>query len=125
MKIGDAISITFDGTKFPIPKGTEIEMQGGGETITETQGYGDGTADSYVSIETPKLKGVKVKVSTDNEEKFEQVRKTPDIPITLQCVAMSVECTGSIVGEITVSTNKLVTNDFEVHVTDGTGFRKT
>lgn len=124
-RVGDAISITLNGTKFAIPKDTTPNVIKGGETITETQGFGDGTADACVSIVTPKITGVKCKVSEANKDAFETARKKTDIPIVLQCIAKSYECTGCMVGEIEIDTTKQITGEFEIHVTDGSGIRET
>ena len=124
-KIGDAISITLNGTIFKIPKDVEPKINKGGETITETQGFGDGTADAYVSIVVPKISGLQVKISDDNREAFETARRTTDIPVVLQCVSKSYECTGCIVGEIDTSATKCLTDEFEIHVTDGSGIRES
>lgn len=124
-KVGDAISITLNGTIFKIPKDTEPKVNKGGETITDTQGFGDGTADAVVSIVTPKITGVKVKLSDDNRDAFETARRSTDIPVVLQCVSKSYECTGCIVGEVETSATKRVTEEFEIHVTDGSGIRET
>lgn len=124
-KIGDAVSLTINGTRFAIPKDTEPNVIKGGETITETQAYGDGTADSYVSNVLPRITGLRVKVSEANKDAFEAARKKPDIPIVLNCIAKSYELTGSIVGEIEISATKQMTSEFEVHCTDGAGIRES
>lgn len=124
-KVGDAVSLTINGTKFAIPKDTEPNVNKGGETITDTQDFGDGTADSYVSNVVPKITGLKIKVSDANKEAFETARRTPDIPIILACVSKSYELTGSVVGEIEISATKQITNEFEVRCTDGAGIRET
>jgi hypothetical protein len=124
-RCGDAIALTLNGTKFAIPKDTEPKVNKGGESITETQGFGDGTADAYVSIVIPKITGLRVKLSDDNRTAFENARKATDIPVVLECVSRSYECTGCIVGEIETSTTRNITEEFEIHVTDGSGIRET
>lgn len=124
-KVGDAVSLTINGTRFAIPKDTEPNVIKGGETITETQAFGDGTADSYVSNVLPRITGLRVKISEANKDAFETARKKPDIPIVLNCIAKSYELTGSIIGEIEISTTKQITSEFEVHCTDGAGIRET
>lgn len=123
--IGDAISLTINGVRYAIPKDTEPNVIKGGDKITDTQEYGDGTADSYVSKVIPKITGLRVKISKDNSDAFEQACGTPDIPIILTCVQKSYELTGSVVGEIEISATRGMTGEFEVHATDGTGIRET
>ena len=124
-KQGDAISLTLNGTRFPIPKDTEPNVIEGGDVITETQQFGDGTADAYVSRNIAKITGLKVKVPDALDETFKSICSMTDIPIVLQCVAKSYELTGCMVGEIEVSATKRISNEFEVHCTDGTGIRKS
>ena len=124
-KIGDAVSITLNGTKFAIPKDVEPNVIKGGETISEVQAYGDGTADGYVSIVIPKITGLKCKISDDNQDAFESARKNPSIPIVLECVSRSYELTGCIVGEVEISATKRVTGEFEVDAIDGGGIRES
>jgi len=124
-RIGDITAITLDGTKFAVPKDTEPKIIKGGETITETQGYGDGTADGYVSIVVPRITSMRVKLSDDNRDAFENARKKDGIPVVVHGVAKSYECTGCIVGEVEISGTRSVTEEFEIHVTDGSGIRET
>ncbi len=125
MRLGDAISLTIDGTKFAIPKDTEPMISEGGEVITETQTYGDGSADGYVSIELAKITGLKVKLNDLNRDIFKEKRGKTDIPFVLQCVTGTFEITGCIVGDTGYSATKAVTDEFEVHCTDGTGIRRS
>lgn len=124
-KVGDAISLTINGTKFSIPKDTTPVVFDGGETVTETQGYGDGTADAIVSIAIPKITGLKIKINDSNADIFTENRKKTDIPFVLQTVSKTYELTGCIVGEFGVDSTKGMTEEFEIHVTDGTGIRKS
>lgn len=124
-KIGDITAITLDGTKYAVPKDTEPKVIKGGETITETQGYGDGTADGYVSIVVPRITGVRVKLSDDNRDAFENARKKVDIPVVVHGISKSYECTGCIVGEVETSATRSITEEFEIHVTDGSGIRES
>ena len=125
-KCGDAISLTLNGTKFAIPKDTEPNVIDGGLKVTETQEYGDGTADSYMSKVIGKITGLKIKVPASLEDAWANACSTPDIPIILECVSRTYELTGSVIGgEIEVSTTKRLTNEFEVHCTDGAGIRKS
>ena len=41
MKIGDAVSLSLNGTIYAIPKDTEPEVTKGGIVISESQEYGD------------------------------------------------------------------------------------
>ncbi len=124
-KVGDAISLTLNGTKFAIPKDTEPNVIEGGDTITETQQFGDGTADAYVSRNIARITGLRIKVDDKLDSAFKSVRSMTDIPIVLQCVSKSYELTGCMVGEVEVSATRRITNEFEVHCTDGSGIRKT
>lgn len=124
-KVGDAISLTLNGTKFAIPKDTEPNVIEGGDTITETQQFGDGTADAYVSRNIARITGLRIKVDDKLDNAFKSVRSMTDIPIVLQCVSKSYELTGCMVGEVEVSATRRITNEFEVHCTDGSGIRKT
>ncbi len=125
-KCGDAISLTLNGTKFAIPKDTEPNVIDGGLKITETQEYGDGTADSYMSKVIGKITGLKVKVEASLENAWANACSTPDIPIILECVSRTYELTGSVIGgEVEISSTKNITNEFEVHCTDGAGIRKS
>jgi len=121
-KRGDLISISINGSKFPAPKETEIEVCKGGEMITDTQDYADGTADSVTTIVLPKITGCKLKI--DDEDLFNNLAKTPDLPIIIECVGKSYELTGSIVGEVTVN-SKNISSDFEIRATDGNGIRES
>lgn len=124
-RIGDAISLTINGTKFAIPKDTEPQVIEGGDTITSTEQFGDGTADAYVSRNIAKITGLRIKVSDALDSVFKNVRSMTDIPFVLQCVAKSYELTGCMVGDIEVSATRRITNEFEVHCTDGSGIRKS
>ena len=124
-KVGDAVSLTINGTKFPIPKDTEPNVIEGGDTITETQQFGDGSADAYVSRNIARITGLRIKVSDAFDEAFKSVRSMTDVPIVLQCVSKSYELTGCMVGEVEVSATRRITNEFEVHCTDGSGIRKS
>lgn len=122
-KVGDAVSLTANGVKFPIPKDTEPQIIEGGDTITETEQFGDGTANAYISRNIARITGLKIGVSDALLDSFKSVKSMTDIPFVLQCVSKSYEVTGCMVGEIEVSATKRVTNEFEVHCTDGTGIR--
>lgn len=124
-KIGDAVALILNGTRFAIPKDTEPVVTKGGKTITEVQGYGDGTADGYLSIVVPKITGLKVKISEDNKDAFESARQSTSIPIVLECISKSFELTGCIVGEVGISATKSVTDEFEVDALDGGGIRES
>ena len=124
-KVGDAVSLTINGVKFKIPKDTEPNIIEGGDTITETQQFGDGTADAYISRNIARITGLKIKVDETLEKSFKSVKAMTDIPFVLQCVSKSYELTGCMVGETEISATRGVTNEFEVHCTDGSGIRKS
>lgn len=125
-KCGDAISLTLNGTKYAIPKDTEPNVIDGGLKVTEIQEYGDGTADSYMSRVIGKITGLKIKVPASLEDAWANACSTPDIPIILECVSRTYELTGSVIGgEVEISSTKNLTNEFEVHCTDGAGIRKS
>jgi len=124
-KCGDAISLTLNGVKYAIPKDVEPNVIKGGLKNTDTQDYGDGTADTYQSNVIPKITGLQVKISEANKDAFETACGTPDIPIILETVTKSYELTGSIVGEVEISATRNKTGDFEVRCTDGAGIRES
>jgi hypothetical protein len=124
-KNGDAVSITLNGAKFAIPKDTEPNVIKGGETISGTQQFGDGTAEPYTTLETPRITGLKCKISDDNRDAFENARKMSKIPIVYETLGKSYELTGCVVGAVELSTTKNVTGEFEVHATDGGGIRES
>ncbi len=105
-KCGDAIALIANGTRFAIPKDKEPNVIKGGLINTDTVDYGDGTADTYKSNVIPKITGLAVKVSEANKEAWDNACKAEDIPIILECVSKSYELTGSIIGEIEISTTK-------------------
>ena len=106
-RCGDAVSLTLNGTKFAIPKDTE-------------------PGDSYMSYVLPKITGLRVKVPASLEDAWQNACSTPDIPIILETISRTYELTGSIIGgEAEISTTRNMTNEFEVHCTDGTGIRKS
>lgn len=124
-KLGDAVSITFNGTKFAIPKDVEPIVNKGGQRITETQGYGDGTADGVFSVITPGITGLKVKLNDSNRAAFEECCGLSSMPIVYETVGSSFELTGCIVGDFGFSSTKKVTDEFSVSVTDGSGIRES
>lgn len=125
-KCGDPISLTLNGVYFAIPKDTEPNIIKGGKKITDTQDYCDGTSDSYISNVVAKITGLKVKLSDDNREAFENACATPDIPIIYETVFKTYEMTGSVVaGENEISTTKNITSEFECRCTDGAGIRES
>ena len=78
-----------------------------------------------VSIELAKITGLKVKLNDLNRDIFKEKRGKTDIPFVLQCVTGTFEITGCIVGDTGYSATKAVTDEFEVHCTDGTGIRRS
>ena len=97
-KVGDAISLTVNGTKYAIPKDTEITIE---------------------------FMGLKVKLSDSNRNTFNEARAKTDLPIVLQCVTKSYEMTGCIVGNKESTANRQITSDFECRCTDGSGIRES
>ena len=94
-KCGDAISLTLNGTKFAIPKDTEPNVIDGGLKVTETQEFGDGTADSYMSNVLAKITGLKIKVTpnaktypllfTDEKHEAKPTAKYKNEPVVIEC----------------------------------------
>ena len=72
-----------------------------------------------------RITGLKIKVDETLEKSFKSVKAMTDIPFVLQCVSRSYEVTGCMVGETEISATRGVTNEFEVHCTDGSGIRKS
>ena len=95
-KVGDAISLTVNGT-----------------------------SDAVVSINPAKFMGLKVKLSDSNRNTFNEARAKTDLPIVLQCVTKSYEMTGCIVGNKESTANRQITSDFECRCTDGSGIRES
>jgi len=124
-KCGDAVSITLNGTKFAIPKDVEPIVNKGGQRITETQGYGDGTADGYFSVITPGITGLKVKINDSNRAAFEAACGLASMPIVYETIGSSFELTGCIVGDFGISSTKKISDEFAVSVTDGSGIRES
>lgn len=122
-RVSDPVALIVNGTRYAIPKETEITVDFGGETITDTQEFGDGTADAVVSMNIAKFMGVKVKVSDSNRETFNADRAKSDIPIVLQCVTKSYEMTGCVVGSKEMTANRELSGEFECRCTDGSGIR--
>lgn len=126
MKIGDAVSLTLNGAKFAIPKDTEPEVIKGGLIISESQEYGDGTADGYQKRAIGKITGLKVKIPPELVDAFDAALANPSMPIVLETLAKSYELTGYIVGEdISRSSTRQTSSEFEVHASDGAGVRES
>ncbi len=124
-KLGDAVSITLNGTKFACPKDIEPIVNKGGQKITETQDYGDGTADGYFSVVKAGITGLKAKINDSNRAAFDAACKLASMPVVYETIGSSYECTGCIVGETGVSTTKKITDEFAITVTDGSSIRES
>lgn len=125
MKIGDGVALRLNGISFALARDVEPIVFSSTKGITEIQAYGDGTADGYISVMIPKITGLKCKISEENKDAFENAKANPSMPIILECVSKSFELTGCIVGDFGKSATKSVTDEFEVHATDGGGIRES
>lgn len=125
MKIGDAVSLSLNGTIYSIPKDVEPEVTKGGIVISESQEYGDGTADGYQTRAIGKITGLKVKIPPEQTAAFDAALANPSMPIVLNTLAKSFELTGYIVGEVTRSATRGTSSEFEVHASDGAGVRES
>lgn len=125
MKIGDAQSLSLNGAIYAVPKDAEPQVIKGGLTTSESQEYGDGTADPYQTNAIGKITGLKVKVPEELADSFKEALSNPSMPIVLNTVAKSYELTGYIVGEVTISTTRRISSEFEVHASDGAGVRES
>lgn len=125
MKIGDAQSLSLNGTIYAIPKDAEPQVTKGGLTISESQEYGDGTADGYQTKTIGKISGLRVKVPEELTAAFDEALANPSMPIVLNTVAKSYELTGYIVGDVTISSTRRLSSEFEVHASDGAGVRES
>ena len=45
--------------------------------------------------------------------------------VVLECLTRSYECTGYILGDVTISATKRTTSEFEIRVSDGGGVRES
>lgn len=125
MKIGDAVSLSLNGTIFAIPKDVEPEVTKGGIYNSETQEYGDGTGDPYQKKAIGKITGLKVKVPPEQKDAFDAALANSSMPIVLNTLAKSFELSGHIVGEVTISATRGTSSEFEVHASDGAGVRES
>ena len=125
MKIGDAQSLSLNGSIYAIPKDVEPQVIKGGITISESQEYGDGTADGYQTKSIGKITGLRVKVPEELVDAFKEALANPSMPIVLNTVAKSYELTGYIVGEVSISGTRRLSSEFEVHASDGAGVRES
>lgn len=123
-RCGDAVAITLNGTRYKVPKGLEFQINKGGKRNSEAQDYGDGTSDPYQVIDAAGMTGLQIIVDEENKEAFETTKGLSSIPVVVECVSKSYECTGYIVGDVTVSGTKCTTSEFEIKVSDGGGVRE-
>jgi len=125
-KVGEAVSLTLNGTKFAIPKDTTPNIIEGGQKASDTQDFGDGSSDTYFTNVPAKITGLKVKVPPALDDAWKAACSTADIPIILECISRTYEMTGSVIGaETEIDATKLITNEFECRCTDGAGIRKS
>ncbi len=124
-RCGDAVALMLNGVRYKIPKDTEPTVIKGGKHNSESQEYGDGTSDPVKSIAVSKITGLKITVDEENKDDFDNAKALDSMPVILECVSKSYECTGYIVGTPEVSATKRTTGDFEIHVGDGSGIRES
>lgn len=125
VKCGDAVSISLNGTKYKVLKGTEPQVNKGGKVIEEDQEYGDGTSSPYLSNKVASISGLQIVVEEENSDAFEAAKSLGAMPVVLECVSKSYECTGYILGEVTISAPKRTTSEFTIKVPDGAGIRES
>ena len=73
VKLGDAVALTLNGTRYKVVKDVEPQINKGGKSASEAQEYGDGTADPYFVNSAGGITGLKVVVE---EEKLQTVKAT-------------------------------------------------
>ena len=124
-KCGDAVALTLNGTRYKIVKGNEPQVNKGGKVIEESQDYGDGTSDAIFSNKPAGITGLQIVVDEENAEAFEKAKGMESMGVVLETVTKSYECTGYILGEVTISSTKRTTSEFEIKVSDGGGVRES
>ena len=125
MGIGDVEYITLNGTRFKVVQGIEPQVNKGGLHASESQDYGDGTSEPYMQKQPAGITGLQVLVEAENEEAFEHAKTLKSMPVVLQCLSRSYECSGYILGDVTISAPKRITSEFEIRVSDGGGVRES
>lgn len=124
-RIGDAVAITLNGTRFKVVQGIEPQVNKGGRHASEGQDYGDGTSDPYMVNSPAGITGLQVLVDEENKEAFDNAQSLSSMPVVLECIAKSYECTGYILGDPTISATKRISSEFEIRVSDGSGVRES
>ena len=125
VKLGDAVTLTLKGTHYKIVKDVEPEITKGGKIASESQEYGDGTADPVLKIIPGSITGLKIVVEEENESKFAEAQGLDTMAVVLECVSKSYECNGFIVGDVKISATKRTTSEFDIIVSDGAGVRES
>lgn len=125
MAIGDAVAVTLNGTRYKVVQGIEPQVNKGGLHASESQDYGDGTSEPYMQNQPAGITGLQVLVETENEEAFNNAKSLKSMGVVLECLSRSYECTGYILGDVTISSTKRTTSEFEIRVSDGGGVRES
>ncbi|MBQ9149864.1 hypothetical protein IJX73_02925 [bacterium] len=125
VKLGDAVALTLNGTRYKVVKDVEPQINKGGKSASEAQEYGDGTADPYFVNSAGGITGLKVVVEEENADAFEKALGLNSMSVVLECVSKSYECTGFVVGDVTISATKRTTSEFDIKVSDGGGVRES
>lgn len=125
MAIGDAVAVTLNGTRYKVVQGIEPQVNKGGLHASESQDYGDGTSEPYMQNQPAGITGLQVLVEPENEEAFNNAKSLKSMGVVLECLSRSYECTGYILGDVTISSTKRTTSEFEVRVSDGGGVRES
>lgn len=125
MAIGDAVAVTLNGTRYKVVQGIEPQVNKGGLHASESQDYGDGTSEPYMQNQPAGITGLQVLVESENEEAFNNAKSLKSMGVVLECLSRSYECTGYILGDVTISSTKRTTSEFEIRVSDGGGVRES
>lgn len=125
MAIGDAVAVTLGGTRYKVVQGIEPQVNKGGLHASESQDYGDGTSEPYMQNQPAGITGLQVLVEPENEEAFNKAKSLKSMAVVLECLSRSYECTGYILGDVTISSTKRTTSEFEIRVSDGGGVRES
>lgn len=124
-RIGDAVAVTLNGTRYKMVQGIEPQVNKGGLHASESQDYGDGTSDPYMQYQPAGITGLQLVIDEENAESFESAKKLSSMGVVLECISKSYECTGYILGDVTISATKRTTSEFEIRVSDGGGVRES
>jgi hypothetical protein len=125
MAIGDAVALTLNGVRYKVVQGIEPQVNKGGKHASESQDYGDGSSEPYMQIQPAGITGLQVLVDKENEEAFQNAKGLDSMAVVLECLTRSYECTGYILGDVTISATKRTTSEFEIRVSDGGGVRES